>query len=220
MPKDWVRKELKTEPLSNFVEKSVRWVIAHREVTLSLLGTVAIICGVIIYFISHLKKVDARAWQRLSLAQAYHQRRLENEALNLYNEVLDRYQRSSAFSHALFYKAELFYQQKKYHEAAEIYQNFIQQNKGKKYLFPLVYAGLGASIEGENNYFQAISVYQEFINKFPEHFLTPAIYLSLANCYQGNGQKNEATNIYEKIITSYPGSNWQKMAENHLKNLK
>lgn len=220
MPKAWVRKELKKEPLSNFVDKTIPWILAHRETVLSIIATLAIVIGLGVYFFHHLNKIDARAWERLSYAQAHQQRNLSDQAINFYDEIIQRYPRTKAFAYALFYKAETLYQQKKYPEASQTYQNFLQKYQRKKLLLPLAYFGLGMSLEGENKYLEAINVYQEFANKFPEHFLTPEVYLSLGRCYQLNGQKNEATNIYNRVITSYPGSNWQKIAETYLKMLQ
>lgn len=220
MPKAWVRKELKKEPLSNFVEKIIPWVLAHRETALSILTTLVIVVGLAVYFFHHLKKIDVRAWEKLSFAQAHQQRNLSDQAINFYNEIIDRYPRTKTATYALFYKAETLYQQKKYTEASQTYRNFLQKYPRKKMLLPLAYIGLGTSLESENKYLEAINIYQEFVNKFPEHFLTPGVYLSLGRCYQINGQKNETINIYNKVVTSYPGSNWQKIAENCLKNLK
>ncbi|HCJ66969.1 MAG TPA: hypothetical protein DHV62_06510 [Elusimicrobia bacterium] len=220
MPKAWVRKELKKEPLSNFVTKIIPWILAHRETALSIIATLVIVVGLGVYFFYHLKKIDTRAWERLSFAQAHQQRNLSDQAINLYNEIIQRYPRAKATSYALFYKAETLYQQKKYTEASQTYQNFLQKYRKKRLLLPLAYLGLGTSLESENKYLEAINIYQEFVNKFPEHFLTPEVYLSLGRCYQISGQKNEAINTYNKVVTSYPGSNWQKIAEIHLKMLQ
>jgi len=220
MPKAWVKKELKKEPLHNFVAKIIPWILTHRETALSISATCAIILGLGIYFFHHLRKIEVRAWEKLSYAQAHQQRNLFEQAINFYNEIIERYSRTKASAYALFYKAETFHQQKKYNEASQTYQNFLERYRRKKLLLPLAYVGLGTSLENENKYLEAINVYQEFMNKFPEHFFTPLVYLSLGRCYQMNGQNNEAINIYNKVITSYPGSNWQKIAEKHLNILK
>lgn len=220
MPKAWVRKELRKEPLSNLVNKIVPWILAHRETAISILATTAIVLGLVIYFFIHLKKIDARAWEKLSFAQTHQQRNLYDQAINFYNEILTNYPRSQTAAYALFYKAETLSQQKKYAEASQTYRDFLQRYRKNKLLSPLTYVSLGMSLENENKYPEAINVYQEYLTQFSEHFLTPEVYLSLARGYQINGQKNEAINTYNKVATSYPGSNWQKVAENHLKNLK
>ncbi len=220
MPKAWVRKELQKEPLGNFAAKIIPWILAHRETALSIFVTLVIVLSLGIYFFYHLKKIDARAWDKLSFAQAHQQRNLTDQAISFYNEIIDRYPRTQAAGYALFYKAEMLYQQKKYPEASQAFRSFLQKYPRKKLLIPLVYAGLGTSLESENKYSEAINTYQEFANKFPEHFSTPEVYLSLGRCYQINGQNNEAMSTYNKVITSYPGSTWQKIAETYLKNLK
>ncbi len=216
MVKSSARKELKKDQLADFISKVILWIKVHRETSLSLLGILILGSSLSGYIIHHLKKTNERAWERLSFAQAHYHRNFYNEALNLYDEILQVYQRSPVANYAMFYKAETLYQLKKYREASEIYQNYLIKHKQKN-LIPLAYAGLGASFEAQENFVQAIGVYQQFLNRFSEHFFRPIIYLSLARCYQHNNQKSEAANTYERVITSYPGSNWQKIAERELR---
>ncbi|PIU51359.1 hypothetical protein COS91_04855 [Candidatus Desantisbacteria bacterium CG07_land_8_20_14_0_80_39_15] len=80
--------------------------------------------------------------------------------------------------------------------------------------------GIGKSQEGKGNYEEAVRVYQNIVDKYPNHFLTPSILMDVGRCYEKLGKVNEAINTYQKILDFFPQSTWAKEAKLKINMLK
>ena len=63
-------------------------------------------------------------------------------------------------------------------------------------------------------------VYQNIVDKYPNHFLTPSILMDVGRCYEKLGKVNEAINTYQKILDFFPQSTWAKEVKLKINMLK
>jgi TolA-binding protein len=92
----------------------------------------------------------------------------------------------------------------------------ILELKKIKSILPHTLYLLGQCYQNLNDFTNAINTYNNFISKYPNHFLTPRVYESLAITYELAGEKENARNVYDKLNILYPGSYWSNLAQQKL----
>lgn len=219
MATQWVRRELKKDELSKIITETVSWIKSNKQTVLTGIGVFVGVIVIVVYISIRFAESNERAMERLSQVQGQMQARMFNEALAACDDLWSKYPRTPAGMQSLLYKGEILFLTGRYAESSDLYAKFLEKSKQKK-LIPLAMSGQAASLESSGDYAKAISVYEEYIKKFPDHFLTPTNYLSLARCYLLAKQPDIAVKTYEKIVTLYPGSNWQKESEINLSVLR
>ncbi|MDI6640787.1 MAG: tetratricopeptide repeat protein, partial [Elusimicrobiota bacterium] len=168
-----------------------------------------------IYFYIRYTGVKKSAWDKISIAQGYAHQGMTNQSIQLLDDIISKFGNSDIGQQARLTKADICFKTKNYNLAAQIYQQVIDGKKGgrTKNIIPFAYAQLGATKENLGDYQGAISTYNEFIVKFPEHFLVPRIYDSLARVYLVTGSSEQAKQTYEKLVTLYPGTYWAQQVQ-------
>lgn len=212
------RQELKRDLLQEWMKKAVDWIAAHRQTFFSILGTAAVSIAVISFIVINFKNLRTQAWEKYSAGQNWMMANQPDNALNFFNEVIQNYSRTPAAIYSLLAKGDLLYQQKRYAEARESYQQCLEK-KPAKILLPFVLSGLGAAQEDQGDFTAAIATYKQFVSEFPDHFLAPKIYEALARVYELSLNPEAAKEIYEKMIVAFPGSYWAEKARNRYQRL-
>jgi TolA-binding protein len=92
----------------------------------------------------------------------------------------------------------------------------VAQNGKPKTLIPIALSLLGAIKEDAGKYPEAIQTYNEFMDRFPDHFYAPKILESLARVYEITNQLENAKAAYEKLATLYPTTEWSAKAQARL----
>lgn len=194
------------------------WIAEHRQTFFSILGTAAVSIAVISFIVINFKNLRTQAWEKYSAGQNWMMANQPDHALNFFNEVIDNYSRTPAAIYSLLAKGDLLYQQKKYAEARESYQQCLAKDP-PKILLPFVISGLGAAQEDQGDFTAAIATYKQFVSEYPDHFLVPKIYEALARVYELSLNPDAAKEIYEKMIVAFPGSYWAEKARNRYQKL-
>ncbi|MBE0650291.1 MAG: tetratricopeptide repeat protein [Bacteroidales bacterium] len=105
---------------------------------------------------------------------------------------------------ALYWKADTYYQMRKYDQAAVAYKTFLTtRNATTSSLYPMAYYGLAYTYFDSQQYSQAL----EFFKRFLRHRdLNPELAhdanLRLADCYVDMGDYSSAMAMYDKVIAS------------------
>ncbi|MFN3550839.1 MAG: tetratricopeptide repeat protein, partial [Endomicrobiia bacterium] len=126
--------------------------------------------------------------------------------------------KSKYAGYALYLKANFLYEKGDFQQAKEVCLNFLNFKKPKTFILPMMYI-LAQCFLNLNNFDEAIKIYNEIIQKYPEHYLIARIYESLAICYELKGDIQSSKQIYERMNILYPGSYWAEIAQQKLKGM-
>ncbi|MFH2071003.1 MAG: tetratricopeptide repeat protein [Elusimicrobiota bacterium] len=198
-----MKKEEILELLQPFIEK----VKPYWQTVAGILGAVIIFGALGIFFVARYTEAKKQAWGKISFAQGYVSQNMTDQAIQLLDDVINKYSNADVSQYARLLKADVSFNTGNYNLAASIYQQILEKDSPKT-IVPFAYSGAGLSKENLGDYPGALLVYQQFIEKFPEHYLAPRIYDSIARVYILMGRNDEAQKTFEKIVTYYPGTYW------------
>jgi tetratricopeptide (TPR) repeat protein len=203
------RKELKHDGLVDTVFSAGRHFQKYGKVYLSLgafLAILAIVVGASFYRRS--RRVEKAA---LLLARPRSPLVLE--------EIYRDYPETKSAPLALLLLADILYQEKRYQEAGQKYQIFVEKYFEHDFA-PLAQMGLAYCRESEGNWEEAISGYRELGERFPQSFLAAESLYNIARCQERLGRLEEAANSYQEVIALYRRSPYLRLAGEQLVRLK
>ncbi|MCB4790474.1 MAG: tetratricopeptide repeat protein [Elusimicrobia bacterium] len=212
---DTTRQQIKKDELNELVLKIIFWIKNNRTLFLNVLG---ILAGIIIFtsfFLVRLHTLKLGAVDKLSIAQSLFYQGDSQKAVPMLDELIRSYPKSDISSHARMNLAGYYMDQMDFQKAEDFIKPNIDSAKPKP-IIPLSLAELGAIQENAQKYKEAIETYNQFLNKFPEHFFAPKIYESLARVYELTNSLMEAKASYEKLVALYPTSPWAQRAQERI----
>ena len=115
---------------------------------------------------------------------------------------LDEFSEGPQKQRALLVLADEYFNQASYDKAIEFYQNVLN-GPGSSLYQQLANMGIAYSLEGKNDYKNAINAYKTTIQYSNEYPLFD-IYVGLARCYELNNEKNEALLTLREMQNKYP----------------
>src|SRR5206468_3438472 len=134
------------------------------------------------------------------------------------DEWSNRFKGTDATAYSKFLRGDLLYGTSQYTEAARIYGELSET--GQPILVrPLALAAKSSSEEMAGNIPAAQSAAQQFLEKYPEHFLTPTMYIAQARLAELSGNNSNAAAIYDRFAILYPQSPWTAFARTRLTQL-
>ncbi len=203
--------DLKKNELADILYAVMEWIKNNRQTFYSIVGIAAGIILFTVFVLTQYYSVRMRVSDKLSIAQALIYHNQVDQGLALLNEVISQYSSSPAASMARLTKAEYLISQRKYKEAKDM-TAYVMGNGKPAAVVPLAYPYMGNIQEDMQDYQGAISTYNEFLTKFPEHFLLPKILESLGRVYELSGANEQAKTIYQRLSTEYKGAKWEQNA--------
>jgi len=115
---------------------------------------------------------------------------------------LDEFSEGPQKQRALLVLADEYFNEASYDKAIEFYQNVVN-GSGSSLSQQLANMGIAYSLEGKNDYKNAINAYKTTIQYSNEYPLFD-IYVGLARSYELNNEKNEALLTLREIQNKYP----------------
>ncbi len=104
-----------------------------------------------------------------------------------------------------FELANALFNQKKYMEAMEAYEKFIQQSPSSKDIPDALYR-VGLCYYRQEYYTQAITAWESLTDKFPQHERTEEAAFQIADTYFRAQKYDKAIETYRRIISRYPNN--------------
>jgi outer membrane protein assembly factor BamD (BamD/ComL family) len=140
------------------------------------------------------------------------------KAVDLYQELLTQYPRSSSALFAQYQLGNSYVELKQYDKAIAAYQDFIRRYPGNKTLLPAVYLRLGYAhiLQGDS---QAALADFDQASKHPDAWNKDQAYYEAGRVYEKLGDKASAIGKYEGLIKEFPRSSWTREAQTRLKAL-
>jgi len=150
------------------------------------------------------------AEQQFAKAQATYERctplfkESYRQALNEYQQVINKYKWSKWTKPARFYKAVCLSQLEEYDAAKSAFEEFLQKYP-KHLLASSALQGLAQIYEEKDDFKEAIKTYKRIIQEYPESFNVNYAWLSIGRCYEEIGDLRKAKEAYGKVASN---SSW------------
>ena len=205
------RDDIKRDVFQEYLKVLLEWISVHRQTFFSAVGTVAVALAVVLFIFTNFRNLRKQAWEKYSAGQNWVYANNPGNAISSFDDVINNFNRTPAATYSLLGKADLFYQQRKFQEAADVYKKCLEKDP-PKIILPFVLSGLGTAKEDAGDYAAAIEAYKQFVAEFPDHILAPKIYESLGRVYELSRNVEAAKEVYEKIITMFPATFWAEKA--------
>jgi len=215
MAKHWVKEELHKDWLAGRTEICLAWIKSHRDYAIGGAAAFAVAAVLAVSFVSRHRTLNEKAWEKLFIAQQFGYVSRVDDSRKLADEIINTYPRTSAAPYAAILKADLFYGEGKFKEAAAAYKQMAERGK-PEILAPFAWAGLAASLQAGGDYVASITACQQFINRYPAHFLRPQIYLTMAMSQELAGQKVDAESTYKQLAAISPAGYYNQFAMSKL----
>ena len=205
------RSKLKENVLASRLEGVSNWMVQNRPRVLTIIGIVlaAILIGSVI--VLRQKEQQELAWTRLAQAQSYASQNKTSEARQILTELLSSNTAGTFRLYLEYNLGEVALKEKNYDEAVQHYRAVIDRG-GKEPLVPLAYSNLAFSFEEKKDFADSARVYQEFLDKFPDHFLAPRTQFYLGRAHLLAGEMEAGNRALGNLIDLYPTSEWAKNA--------
>ncbi len=204
--KKMTKKELKRDPLLDTMVRTQTFYEDNKK-RIHGIGGGFIAIALIIFLLSFLHQSnETEAAILLGKAQAEFEDRNFDKSRQFLEYLIDGYTGTTSGDQGIFLLANINYQEKKYAEARELFQKFVDNYSGSNILLSSGYAGLGACYEAEGNYGEAAKAFLQAwkaADDFPEahdYLYNAAIDFEFA------GDIQKATEYYNKLIDEYPDS--------------
>ena len=214
MARQWVKKEVRRDPLVSFATGVERFVKEKTQTALYIAGAVVaalIFAGILLS--AHIKNRDSAYASLLRAGTNIFSN--PDYALSLCDKLLSEKQHS-ADTHALarFIKGDALFVKEDYEGAFGMYS--AARDRLAKDLIPDVIYAQGKSKESLGQFNEAISFYQEFIADHDSHHLAPEVYLSMARIFAVTGNQQQAAVYAELVKGRAQGSKWAQYADDLL----
>src|SRR4051812_33546219 len=161
--------------LEETLKRYVLWIRTHQEqfwaITATSLGAV-----LLIFFVLNRRDTENNeAWVQLGGVQGMLMQGNSAQAGKALDEWSGRFKGTDATTYSKFLRADLLYGTSQYAEAAKVYADLAQT--GNPILVrPLALSAQSASDEMAGNLPAAQAASQQFLDKYPDHFLAPTMY--------------------------------------------
>jgi tetratricopeptide (TPR) repeat protein len=212
MNEELTKQDIKRNEVADAMEGGLRWVRLHPQQTLwgALAAAALVLVSVAVVLRRHQTREEA--WSGLSAATAYAYSGQTDAALGQVKAVADAHAGTTAAAYARLLAGDILFQQGKFKEAAQAYQEILAQ-PGDAATPPLALSGLALAQEGSGDCPAAAASAQRFLDSHQDHYLAPQTHAVLARCLASQGKAEEAKAAFQRIEILYPGTYWETWAK-------
>jgi len=142
----------------------------------------------------------------------------EKELLEIaknFQEVGKNYTGTRAATRSSFFAGNIFYDLKKFNDAAKEYDKGYK-NRKKSYLSVLCLLNEATCYEQLDNLGKAEEIYKMILNNYKKSYLAPTAMFQLGVLYEIKGNDKMAETEYNNILSNYDWSNWKDFSEKRL----
>lgn len=216
MGTQWARQEAKKNELAVWVDKAVAWVKFHPQPAVWACAGVVFVILLAAGFAHRQSVRKEEAWARLAMVQSYAYAGQPDNALQQAKALGEEHSSSAAADFARLLSGDMLFEQGKYKEAAQAYEQALQRPAAKGSA-PMALASLGLTQEAGGDCKAAAATDQKFLDSYADHYLAPPVHASLARCLAAMGERDKAKATFERIAFLYPQTYWADWAKAHNK---
>jgi outer membrane protein assembly factor BamD (BamD/ComL family) len=207
-----------TPKLEKVLTQWVSWIRTHQEQFWAISGSLVAAIVIVVFMVRRHQEQNDQAWTQLGMVQGYLMQNQYEPARKALDQWSTSYKGTSAETYAKFLRADLLYGTSQYAESAQVYGE-IAQTAPPELVRPLALAAQAAAQEQAGQLPQAQASVQQFLDKYPDHFLAASMYLSQARLAELTGNPAGASAIYDRFVILYPQSPWTQFVHYRLQHL-
>ncbi|MFQ5803029.1 MAG: tol-pal system YbgF family protein [Candidatus Methylomirabilales bacterium] len=138
-----------------------------------------------------------------------------DQALPLFNQILEEYPSSSAAEPALLQIGHTLFAMGRYQDALVAYQRYLEKYPHGSWVF---LAGLGRAyaMEAQGQYNVAASIFRSLAEQYRGQSLAVEALMGLGRSLEDSQQKDAAVAVYRRVVERYPGSSWSRQAQERM----
>jgi tetratricopeptide (TPR) repeat protein len=194
----------------NFCKKNKQGVI-----TAAVILVVAAIIGS--SYSAYQNKVAEDSWAAYYTAQVVMSTQGEQAGFKHLDDLAAKYKGTPAAQYAMLLKADVFYANENFAQAAEVY-NLLADSKNET-VYTAANLSRSAALQAAGEYHVAADGMNEFIKNNPNSFALPQAYLTLAMSQELAGKKEEALAAYKYLLENHTKSYFGTLAKEKIEQL-
>lgn len=200
-------------------EKVAYWIMAHRAQLGLAFGLFVVGGGLTGAIVLNRRKLMEGGILQLSAARYQASKGQMKEALKSIDDVLNLQRTSPVAMQGYVLKGELLMQDRKFDEALKNYEDGARQASLPDFQALMMVGQASASVELKK-FPEAVRLYDQFIQEYPDHYLVPRSYMELARLHSIQNQWKESEAALERLLTLYPKSPWATEAQSMMASVK
>ncbi|MFH1352230.1 MAG: tetratricopeptide repeat protein [bacterium] len=211
MAKQWVKNELKKDPLVTVASSVYGFVGKNLQTSLIILVVFVVAAVFSVLLLTARRKNINSGFAKLIRAESamYSDPYL---SLSLCDRVISEFHASPELaSLALYIKGNALFMKDDYEGALKVYMSALDSIDDS--LKPDVFFSIAKTEEALNRFNAALKTYQQFLTDFDRHYLSPEAYLSSARILIKENQPAQAEQFIEVIKGRFQGTKWADYAE-------
>lgn len=150
--------------------------------------------------------------------KAHEEDRPLEEALQLYQSLVNQYGGTGAGKLGAMYLGDCQYASAKYDEAIATYSAFLRRISKENPLALLAYTSLGYCYEAKGDFKKAVEYFEKTVS--PPPGLGEDAYLNVARCYELLEDRENSRKAYEKFLVQYPQAQRADFVRARMKSLQ
>jgi len=195
-----------------FVEENIS------KILYAVLGVLVI--AILAYFYVQSKaSAEQTAISLLSRAESELQNNQKENAISIYQEIIDQYDGTNAAGKATYTLAKIYREDNDPVMAKTYFKKYIDDYDGKNIMMQAASAGYADCLFAEKNYDEAAKYYERAANIEPEFPMAMEYLYSAAQAYKEAGNTGKAKALAQKIIDENKNAVIKNNAEILLKSL-
>ncbi len=229
------RREMKEDKFILLLYSASDYITHHVQEVLIGVGVVVVAAVAGVLYANARESADQDAARLLAPAQTAMQNNRLEDALPIYERILNEFDGSSSARDATLGLAHANFKSGDLVKAREYFQTYVSEYSpgiilglwsalpGTVNSIDVVLvsaeAGLAACLEQETRYSEAAIEYRRLAEAYPDLFLAPQFFLDAARCYQAAEQTAEAKSMYDFVISEFKDSRYERDARTALTTL-
>lgn len=219
------KKEIRRNPLAEWVGTTVQFVQAHRAAIVASMVVLAIGASLGAVYWWHQQRQEEEA-SRL-LGRAFAATRGEQpassgileEATKLFQEVVKQYPKTRSAEEALIALGNVQYAAQKMDEALTSFNQYLTTFPRGRFT---IEAGLGKAYaqETKGDLQGAVQTISQILDQHKDDPLAGESYMTLARLYEEMKKPDDAVRVYGQVVEKYPQSRWAQSALQRMSALK
>ena len=166
-------------------------------------GLILFICSVFIFYHNQLKNSLLMESLYYEMGKvSFSEGGKTTEKINQMEEKLKEFNQSAQKQRATLMIADKYFNIGEYDQALELYKIVASESSKNTLSRKIAMIGIAYSLEGKNDYKEAIIIYQKIIQNFSDYPLFD-IYLSIVRCHELNDKKSSALLILREMKVKF-----------------
>lgn len=211
--KKLTKKELKQDQFVLATLQAKSFIETHsKTITYALLGLLALV-ALGYFYVQSKSNAETAAATLLTKAQLETQNGQRENAINIYQEIIDQYDGTNAAAKANFLLGKIYWEDDNLTLAKQYFQAYLDEASDDNLLTQAALAGLADCYYAEKNYAEAAKLYERAAKIEPDFPPAAAYLYSAAQAYKAAGNPAKAKALAQKIIDDYEDPQFKNRAE-------